>query len=207
MLIIFNFIGAGILIAGIGAGALVTYVFGDKTGAASILVEGLVVVALDLLYRSKAEGRSLLHPRRGGHICFIPAWIIGLGLLGFSAYGFVSWNPEPPARRESVQAIQADGGPPQVQPGSASQAVPAQAARSFIGLKVNMISGSGPHGLAMINGENFAVGETHSLKVGQTNIVVTCVDIGDHAVVAKVEGDSRPLQLKLGETRPLAAAP
>src|SRR5579862_3321117 len=103
MIIIFNFIGAGILIAAVVLGSSVAYMFGDKSGGPSILVEGLVAIALDVLYRTKREEGSLIHPRKGGHVCFIPVWIIGVGFLFAGGYGIVCGGFAPAPDRETMQ--------------------------------------------------------------------------------------------------------
>src|SRR5579883_829137 len=81
MIIIFNLIGAGMLLLALGTGAGIAYLFGAKTQAPMMLVGGLLALVLDLIYRMERGESSLLHPRRGGHVFFIPAWIHGLGLL------------------------------------------------------------------------------------------------------------------------------
>ena len=70
-----------------------------------------------------------------------------------------------------------------------------------------MISGNGERSLASINGETFAVGETHNLTVAKRKVTVTCMEIRDQSVVAKVAGEPNPLVLRLGDSVPLAAAP
>lgn len=214
MIIIFNFIGAGILIAGIGVGYLVTFIFGQKAAVPAVISEGLVLMALDVLYRMKTGEGSLFHPRRGGHISFIPVWIIGLGFLAFGGYGALSGNFGTPAGNESAQIDQANTPQPRAetrvapQPAvfrvdsrtqSETQGHPIVTTQAPKTLKLNMISGSGPNKLATVNGETFAVGETHSLKLAQKTVTLTCLEIRDESVLAKLDGDSQPMELKFGK--------
>jgi hypothetical protein len=203
MIIVFNLIGAGILLLAIIIGSSVAYLFGDKTGALSVVVVSLVAIVLDVLYRRK-RGGSLFHPRRGGHVSFIPVWIIGLIFLGVGYCGFISGKSLLPEMRQTLQSVQPNSPPPSAEPRDGYQAVSAQANQSYASLKLSMISGSGPHGLASINGESFAAGETHTLTVAQKKITVTCLEIRDHSVLAKVEGESQAQELKIGESKSLA---
>jgi hypothetical protein len=207
MIIIFNFIGAGIMLAGILVGSLVAHLFGDKSGAPSLVLEGLIITTLDLLYRKKAGGGSLIHPRMGGHVMFIPAWLIGAGLLVTGGFGFFAWNHEPPAGKGSVLIIQSNNPQPSAGPSGGYQAVSSPPRPANAGLRLNMISGSGPQSLALINGENFAAGETHNLAVGKSKISVTCLEIRDKSVVVSVAGEPRPVQLRLGESIPVVVTP
>jgi hypothetical protein len=206
MIIVFNLIGAGILLLGIIIGSSVAYLFGDKSGATLSVVEGLIAMVLDVLYRRK-RGGSLFHPRWGGHVFFIPVWIIGLGCLGMGGFCFMSSNYQLPARLQSLQSIQPNSPPPPAESRGGYQAVSAPPGQSYSGLKLNMISGSGPRGLASINGESFGAGETHTLTVAQKKISVTCLEIRDHSVLAKVEGESQPRELRIGESKLVATAP
>jgi len=54
---------------------------------------GAGVVAHDLYCRLRCEEASptLLHPDSGGHIMFIPVWILGLALLGFAGLEWLGW--------------------------------------------------------------------------------------------------------------------
>jgi hypothetical protein len=222
MIIIFNFIGAGILIAGIGVGYLVTMTFGQKAAVPAVILEGLVLVALDLIYRMKREDGSLFHPRRGGHISFIPVWIIGLGFLAFGCYGVVTGDFGSSASAESGQIVRARS----AQPGEEATVTPRVAPQPAVfrsdartqtaaqppvahpmaltkapqSLKLNMISGTGPDKLATINGATFAVGETHSVKLAQKTVTLTCLEIRDDSVLAKFDSDSQPMELKFGKS-------
>ena len=197
MLIIFNFIGAGILIVAFALGCAIGYALDAKTGA-PVLGIGLIAMALDLYYRWKVRGGEWFHPRRGGHISFIPVWIIG---LGFCATGALGWN-RPFDWRDAGRFAKQNNQPSLVYGNTA----PAPTSQSSDGLKLNMISGTGPRGLAMINGETLGVGEKHRFKVAEKTVTLTCLEIHDHSVVAKIEGEAKPLELKMGETTPLAMA-
>jgi len=42
---------------------------------------GITMVLSDLIFRMVSEDGHWIHPRRGGHIYFIPVWIWGMGAL------------------------------------------------------------------------------------------------------------------------------
>lgn len=202
MIILYNLIGAGILILAVGVGVGVGYLFHAKTETPAMMVAGLLALSLDVIYRmDKGEG-SLLHPRRGGHVFFIPAWVVGLGMFMMGVLYFalpgggreldpeyarriLSGNRQPPAERGDTHV------------GSFQQ----QSAQ----LRLMMISGTGQNRLATINGKTFALGETHTIKAAQQMVALTCVEIGEQSVVAKINGESRPLELKFGA--PVSLAP
>jgi hypothetical protein len=204
MIIIFNLIGAGILMAAGAIGYLVAYLSGEKSGGLSILAGGLTAVVLDVLYRTKREDGSLFHPRRGGHISFIPAWIIGSVMIMVGGYGAIFGFDGHAFDLQSVQSAPPNSRQPAAKPRVEYQTVPVSAQQSYSRLKLTMISGSGQNGLASINGETFAAGETHTLMVANKEVAVTCVEIRDQSVMAKVAGESQPRELKVGESMPLA---
>lgn len=81
MLVFFNWIGFGMLSVsfalGFGLGAL----FGIPEGGA-MLLGGLLALLADALYRHlwfrNSGSRKYFMPKYGGHIIFIPVWILGL---------------------------------------------------------------------------------------------------------------------------------
>jgi hypothetical protein len=84
MIIVYNLIGAGIaaiaLLLGYLIGNSIAYQFGIKTALPAHVASCLIAVGLDLAYRIKhSEGSwwALLHPRKGGHFCFVPIWVFG----------------------------------------------------------------------------------------------------------------------------------
>ena len=79
------------------------------------------------------------------------------------------------------------------------QTLPAQPQPSPAGLRLTMISGAGQRRLATINGELFAPGETHNIKVAQKNLTVTCLELGEQSVLVGVTGKSHPIELRFGE--------
>ncbi|HEV2208094.1 MAG TPA: hypothetical protein VG167_04925 [Verrucomicrobiae bacterium] len=200
-IIVFNLIGAGILILACALGAGVGYLFGAKSQAPMMLVAGLVALVLDLIYRIDKGDGSLFHPRRGGHICFIPAWGIGLGLFMLGALYVVLPENGRELTPEHRQGLLPQAPPPRSALRADSQTVPVHPQRAE--LKLTMISGTPQRRLATINGETFAPGETHGVNVAQRRVVLTCLEIGEQSVNAQIAGASRPLELKFGEPVPL----
>lgn len=206
MLIIFNLIGAGILIFAFAIGAGAAFLLGAKTDAPTMVVGGLVALVLDLIYRMGVGEQSLLHPRRGGHVFFIPAWVIGLGLFMTGALGLVlPGNGRELSREYSRRIMQPEGQRQRSEPVARQQTALAQPQQSHAELKLTMISGTGQGRLATINGEPFAPGETHNVKVAQRKVSLTCVEIREQSVLARIAGESHSRELKFGE--PVALDP
>jgi hypothetical protein len=205
MIIIFNLIGAGILILALGVGAGVGYLFGAKTEAPTMLVGGLLALVLDLIYRMDRGEGSLLHPRRGGHVFFIPAWAIGLVLFMTGALYLVLPENGRELSREYRQKLLRPGEQPRAEPGGRYLTVSAQPQETRPVLKLTMMSGTGQRCLATINGEIFAPGETHHVKVAQGEVTVTCVEMRERSVMAKITGQPHPVELKFGEPLVLQA--
>ncbi len=227
MLIIFNWIGAGIIILSMVIGGVLASGFAMFFGKAalplSMACSGVIVIILDLLYRYKAGEGNLLHPRRGGHVFFIPVWIVGGFFIIMSICELVSPGAFDPDRSRTTRRAQADQTAVYARtayespaPSSQQRAVPATGGsrssassqqlvlvdpeRTFEGLKLAMISGAADRRIATINGEPFSEGETHKLTVGQRKLTVQCVEIRDQSVVVKVLGEAHMRQLKVGQT-------
>ena len=43
-----------------------------------MIISGPLCAAMDLIYRFRHPERRWLHPNRGGALCFIPVWILGI---------------------------------------------------------------------------------------------------------------------------------
>lgn len=72
-------------------------------------------------------------------------------------------------------------------------------------LTLTGVSGTGKRRLALINDRTFGAGETARVRVGTTNITVTCIEIGETSVRIRVEGEAgdRALHLKSSAPTPL----
>lgn len=64
------------------------------------------------------------------------------------------------------------------------------------GLKLSGTSGTHPNRLAIINNRTFAVGEEHTIKLGEQRLNVKCVEIRDDSVVVNVGGLTRELHFR-----------
>jgi hypothetical protein len=80
-MILFNWIGAAIGVVGIAAAFGLGKLLAVSNEGFVLVVMGLVVIPLDLLYRTKSEDGHLLHPSGGGNIWFIPVWCWGIVCL------------------------------------------------------------------------------------------------------------------------------
>jgi hypothetical protein len=198
-MIIFNILGAGIFAGAVLIVTLFAALLGKSHGlsdgqVAFPVATGSLMVLLDLWYRMKVGEGSLLHPRRGGHVCFIPVWVIGGVWVLAKLCAALGGNLDAPSHQSSPN--------PQT---SASQlssfpgALPANELPSSRSLKLGMISGVGAHRIATINGEPFAEGESHTLAINSTKLVVQCTEIREQSVVVQMSGDSNPHELKIGE--------
>jgi len=87
MLIFLNLIGAIFAAIGLLAFVFLLHSIGVKGG---LLMAGASMAVGDLLYRgmvkSPGEDISFLHPKRGGNIIFIPAWIVGIIVFGIGLF-------------------------------------------------------------------------------------------------------------------------
>jgi hypothetical protein len=59
------------------------------------------------------------------------------------------------------------------------------------------ISGSGQHRFALINNATLETMERGRVRVGQTNVMVQCLEIHDQSVTIQIEGSKEKKQLFL----------
>jgi hypothetical protein len=190
-MIIFNILGWGMFFLAVLIAGLIAQLLGKFTSFESpvfLVITGVLMIVLDLGYRTTRGESSLLHPRRGGQIFFIPIWILGGGLMLFNFFEALDSKPNVSARQSNPSA----------------HAVPFAYSPepSYRSLKLGMISGVGSNRVATLNGQPFAEGESHTLTIGSTKQVVQCTEIREQSVVVTLSGDSQPHELKIGE--PLA---
>jgi hypothetical protein len=62
-------------------------------------------------------------------------------------------------------------------------------------LVLRHLSGTGNRRLAMINNQTLARGEEARVRVGQTNVLVRCLEIRDRSVVLRLNGEPKPVEL------------
>jgi uncharacterized membrane protein YhaH (DUF805 family) len=84
---------------------------------------------------------------------------------------------------------------------STSDPAPQATASAAPALKLKMISGTAQRRLATINDETFFAGETHRISVGGGKLSVQCLEIREKSALVKVEGEAKPWELQLGESR------
>lgn len=68
-------------------------------------------------------------------------------------------------------------------------------------LVLRHLSGAGNRRLAMINNQTLASGEEARVRVGQSNVMVRCLEIRDRSVVLRLNGESKPVELFLPSSR------
>ena len=191
MIFIYNRIGLGMalaaaLMAGLLAALLCKFDWFLSYGKPVCFVAaGVFASLLDLWYRMTRGEGSLLHPRRGGQLFFIPIWILGGAWILAGLCETLDGKPEVSARESHPAALP-----------SYSYSSQTPSSRS---LKLAMLSGVGEHRIATINGEPFAEGESHTLTVGSTKVTVQCTEIHERSVVVTISGDSEPHELILGQ--------
>jgi hypothetical protein len=88
-MLIFNFIGLGI--TGVGVLLMVGIIAIEKSqtmAAVAFVVWGLWMIGMDLLYRKRIQkgfqNKVLFHPKAGGHLFFIPLWILGFAPIALA---------------------------------------------------------------------------------------------------------------------------
>jgi hypothetical protein len=73
-------------------------------------------------------------------------------------------------------------------------------------LTLTMITGVGQGRLASINGEAFAAGELHRIKLGEKRVMLQCIEIRESSAIIKIEGETNPRELMLGKRTEIVAA-
>ena len=68
-------------------------------------------------------------------------------------------------------------------------------------LVLRHLSGTGNQRLAMVNNQTLARGEEARVRVGQTNVLVRCLEIRDRSVVLRLNGEPKPVELFLPSSR------
>jgi hypothetical protein len=87
MLVPHNHLAFFMVLVGYPAGVGLALLLGQPNPAnAGFVFGGPIITYLDMRYRRKVGQRHWFHPHRGGHLMFIPVWILGviwiiLGLL------------------------------------------------------------------------------------------------------------------------------
>jgi hypothetical protein len=84
-------------------------------------------------------------------------------------------------------------GPPATLPASQSQPL----SQTYDALTLKAILWSQTHPMATINNRTFEVGDVFKVKLGLSNVIVTCVAIRENAVQIKVGGSSEKQELRL----------
>jgi hypothetical protein len=154
---------------------------------------GVFMLLFDFRYRMAHGECSLLQPGRGGHLFFVPVWILGVVCIGASLCAM--------PHSVSVGKLYAQA--------SLSQkcSYPSALARSPRGsqmpsspsLILGMISGVGSNRIATVNGQAFAEGESHTVTIGSSKRMIQCTKIRGQSVIVTLHGDSKPVELKIGE--------
>ena len=201
MSIIFNRVGvraflATLLIAGLLGGWMWMF---DKDCFLScgtvgcLMASGVFMLLFDFWYRMAHGECSLLQPRRGGHLFFIPVWMLG----GICIVASLCEMP----RTVSVRRLYAQASLSQKSsyPAALAHSPKRSQVPSTPSLMLGMISGVGSNRIATVNGQPFAQGESHTVSVGSTKRMVQCMQIRERSVVVTLDGDSKPRELKLGE--------
>lgn len=74
-------------------------------------------------------------------------------------------------------------------------------------LVLRNLSGAGTRRLALVNNQTLAKGEEARVRVGQTNVLVRCLDIRDRSVVLRLAGRPEPVELFLPDGNARKPAP
>lgn len=199
-MVIYNLLATGMVFLSILVAGVLAHLMGRFNSAKSpvfLVGIGIVLVILDLWYRTTRGEGSYFHPRRGGQYFFIPVWIIGLGLVIFNFFLAILDEADVSARQSNPH------GNTSVAQKSSKPATFFAPEPSYQSLKLGMISGVGSNRIATINGQPFAQGESHALTIASTKRVVRCTEIRDQSVVLSISGDSQPCELKIGEPQVL----
>jgi hypothetical protein len=61
------------------------------------------------------------------------------------------------------------------------------------------ISGTGPHRCALINDKTFLPAEVAAVRVGESNVVVRCLEVRAHSALVQLEKTGEKRELFLGD--------
>jgi hypothetical protein len=121
LIIIFNWIGLGVCVVGLGIGFMIGRLAHASDDHLMMLIGGPIMVALDLAYRKGAETGHWIRPRGGGHFFYIPAWIWGaVFFLGAGTMSQARRSREPAKPQRPAASSPAPAGIPQAEPAAAS---------------------------------------------------------------------------------------
>ncbi len=78
-MIVFNLVGLAILAISFGIAFVAGHLFGVSSEGAVMIIAGPIAAVCDVGYRLRHGGSpSWFHPRRGGHLLFLPIWLFGV---------------------------------------------------------------------------------------------------------------------------------
>jgi len=79
MLIFFNWIAMVPLMVGVAISFVLEKTLSDLNPGIPVLIMGLCLLLSDIWFRllRDPEQRSVFHPKKGGHLMFLPSWLWG----------------------------------------------------------------------------------------------------------------------------------
>lgn len=86
MIVIYNMIALGWVVLGLAAGVILNLLlFGSINSDRMLFFGGPFIILADMLYRIRVGEGKWFSPNSGGHIFYIPMWIVGIlwVVLGF----------------------------------------------------------------------------------------------------------------------------
>jgi hypothetical protein len=66
---------------GVGVGLVIACLLGCATAPPAFLIGEPLAIGADLVYRARVGGRHWFHPHCGGHIGFLPVWVVGIMVI------------------------------------------------------------------------------------------------------------------------------
>lgn len=106
-MIIFNWLGVGLALPGLVLMFALVSVWGDDAGAWATALFVATTIAMDLLYRNSRREASrlgrLFVPWHGGHVFFVPLWLIGAAL--FALLGVAGLAATSPGGEEGLSIL------------------------------------------------------------------------------------------------------
>ncbi len=75
---IFNLLGLGMAFAAAFIGAIATGLLFRVNGGPLLYGVGVAAILIDVIYRATKGGKQWVSPNSGGHIWFIPIWVLGI---------------------------------------------------------------------------------------------------------------------------------